>query len=62
MNAHAVTLLCLVTAVVCYAVGFGFGVELAIAVGFISEMIFWYRVSRSATRVGKPAGDVSAKL
>jgi len=53
MNEHAVTVLCLVAAAVCYVVGLGLGVELAIAAGFISEIIFWYRVSRSATRTVK---------
>ncbi len=55
MKSHAVTLLCLLAAAVFYAVGFGLGVELAVAVGFVSEMIFWVRVSRRvvAGKAGK---------
>ena len=58
MKSHAITLLCLLAAGVFYAVGFGFGVELAVVAGFISEMIFWVRVSRRLT-VGK-AGKMVA--
>ncbi len=58
MKSHAITLLCLLAAAVFYVVGFGFGVELAVAVGFVSEMIFWLRVSRRVT-AGKAAKTVA---
>ena len=50
MNAHVITLLCLLAAAVFYAIGFGFGVQLAFVVGGLSELIFWVRVSGSVTR------------
>ena len=46
MKSHAITLLCLLAAAMFYAIGFGFGVELAVVAGFFSEMILWARVSR----------------
>ena len=59
MESHAITLLSLFAAAVIYAVGFGFGVELAVAMGFISEMIFWVRVSRglAAGKAGKTVAN-----
>lgn len=58
MKSHAITLLCLLAAAVFYVVGFGFGVELAVVVGFISEIIFWVRVSRGLT-AGKAGKTVA---
>jgi hypothetical protein len=49
MKSHAITLLCLLAAFVCYLIGFGFGVELAVVIGGISELIFWVRVSGAVT-------------
>ncbi len=45
MKSHAITLLCFFAAAVCYLIGFGFGVELAVVISCFSELIFWVRVS-----------------
>lgn len=54
MKRHAITVAFLLVAAVFYLIGFGFGVGLALVAGFISEMIFWVRVSGALT---KPTSD-----
>ena len=49
MKSRAITLLCLLAAAACYLIGFGFGVELAVVIGGMSELIFWARVSGAVT-------------
>lgn len=49
MKRHAITIAFLLFAIVFYQIGFGFGVGLALIAGFISEMIFWVRVSGRLT-------------
>ena len=49
MKSHAITLLCLLAAAACYLIGYGFGIELAVVIGGISELIFWVRVSGVVT-------------
>ena len=50
MSRHAVTLLCLLVAAVCYVIGFGLGIGAALVVGFIGEMACWVRLSKSLSR------------
>ena len=50
MRQHAITILCVLAAGIFYAVGFGFGIEVALIVGFVVEMVFWVWVSTSLTQ------------
>lgn len=50
MSRHAVTLLCLLVAAVCYVIGFGLGIGVALVVGFVGEIAFWVRLSKSLSR------------
>ncbi|MEO8103531.1 MAG: hypothetical protein ABI790_13470 [Betaproteobacteria bacterium] len=47
MKRHVITAAFLLAAAVFYEIGFGLGVGLALVAGFVSEMIFWVRISRA---------------
>jgi len=50
MKRHVITGLFLLTALACYAAGFGAGVFVLVAVGVVFELVFWGRLFRVGQR------------